>query len=126
MRQLSIMFSPGISQKSRSLREHVASQVYAGAGVTAIAGKIDVSPSKMTEKLLGVDSGGKPRGLTVDELERYIEATRDVSPIHYLVEKYLHDPDVAQQEAMAKLTQTLDALAPLMAAAGFDVKRRRA
>ena len=125
MRQLSITFSPGMSQRSRNLREHVATQVYSGAGIVAIAGKIDVSPSKLTEKLAGVDSGGKPRALTVDELERYIDTTGDKSPIYYLVEKYLHDPEIAQQEAMAKLAQTLESLGPLMAAAGFEVKRKR-
>ena len=93
--------------------------------VTTTAGKMDLSPSKLTEKLAGADSGGKPRGLTVDELERYIVETDDKSPIYYLVEKYLHDPEIAQQEAMAKLQQTLEALGPLMAAAGFEVKRRR-
>lgn len=124
MRQLSIMFKPGASQRSRSLREHLATQIYAGAGITATAGKLDMSPSKLTEKLAGCDSSGKPRGFTVDELEAYIQAG-DVSPIHYLVEKYLQDPKVAQQEAMAKLLQHVESLAPLMAAAGLEVKRKR-
>lgn len=125
MRQLSIMFAPGASQRSRSLREHIATQVYAGAGITTTAGRLDMSPSKLTEKLAGGDSSGKPRGLTVDELEAYIAITGDKSPIYYLVEKYLQDPEVAQQEAMAKLLQHVESLAPLMAAAGLEVKRKR-
>src|SRR3546814_5059418 len=71
---------------------------------------MDLSPSKLTEKLAGSDSGGKPRGLTIDELEAYLQRTGDLSPEHYLVEKYLNDPEIAQAEAAAKLQATLDSL----------------
>lgn len=123
MRQLSITFSPGISQRSRSLREHMAVQVYQ-RGLVETAGRLDLSPSKLTEKLAGSDSGGKPRAMTIDELERYVDITGDVSPIHYLVEKYLHDPEVAQREALAKLAGLVEELPALLAAAGVKAKGR--
>src|SRR3546814_3284855 len=72
MRQLNITFEPGLSQRSRSVREHLATRVYA-RGLVETAGKMDLSPSKLTEKLAGSDSGGKPRGLTIDELEAYLQ-----------------------------------------------------
>lgn len=123
MRQLSITFSPGISQRSRCLRDHLTTQIYA-RGLVDTAGKMDLSPSKLTEKLAGSDSGGKPRGMTIDELERYIEVSGDMSPVHYLVEKFLNDPDVAQREALAKLAGLVDELPALLAAAGVKAKRR--
>src|SRR3546814_19270080 len=66
MRQLNITFEPGLSQRSRSVREHLATRVYA-RGLVETAGKMALSPSKLNEKPAGSDSGGKPRGPTIDE-----------------------------------------------------------
>lgn len=104
MKTLTISYENGLS-RSRSLREHVATRVYSGAGVTAIAGKLDMAPSKLSEKLAGCDSGGKLRGLSVDDFERYLAETKDFTPIHYLIQKYLECPDVQHAEALAKLQQ---------------------
>ena len=92
-------------------------------GLTAIAGKIDLSPSKLTEKLAGQDSGGKPRGFTVDELEAYIAATGDTTPVLYLVDKYLRDPTVVRQEAMAQIAPALVAVLQMAEAAGLLPKQ---
>lgn len=118
MQQMSLSFEPGMSARSRSLREHLATMVYQ-RGLTAVAGKIDLSPSKLTEKLAGQDSGGKPRGFTVDELEAYIAATGDTSPVLYLVDKFLRDPTVVQQEAMAQIAPALAAVLQMAVAAGL-------
>ncbi len=122
---MSLTLEAGISARNQSLREHMAQRIYS-EGLTGIAGKIDLSPSRMSEKLAGGDSSGKVRGLTIDEFERYIQRTGDVSPIHYLVEKYLHDPIAAQQEALARLAALSDQLPALLAAAGLDGTTRRA
>lgn len=120
MKQLSLTLEPGIGSRNRTLREHLATRIYS-AGMVAVAGKMDLSPSKLTEKLAGSDSSGKPRGLTIDELERYIAISGDVSPIHYLVDKYLQDPAVVQQEALAKIASLAEQLPALLAAAGMPV-----
>lgn len=124
MRQMSLTLEAGIGSRNRSLREHLATRIYA-AGLVAMAGKLDLSPSKLTEKLAGSDSGGKPRALTIDELETYIQRTGDLSPIHYLADKYLHDPAVLQQEALAKLATLAEQLPALMAAAGLATQAAR-
>lgn len=126
MQQLSLSLEPGLAERSRSLREHVAARIYA-AGLVKTAGQIDSSPSHLTEKLAGASSDGKPRCLSVDELERYITATGDTSPILYLVAKYLRDPGVAQQEAVAKLAALAELVPGLLADAGFGnrVRKRR-
>jgi len=118
MKQLTLHLEPGLAQRNRSLRDHLATRVYS-QGLVAVAGRMDLSPSKLTEKLAGADSGGKTRGMTLDELESYIDRTGDVSPVHYLVDKYLRDPAVAQQEALAKLASLAESLPALMAAAGL-------
>lgn len=124
MQQLTLHLEPGLAQRSRSLREHMATRVYA-RGLVEVAGKMDLSPSKLTEKLAGSDSGGKPRGMTVDELETYIQRTGDVSPVHYLADKYLRDPAVTQQEALAKLASLAEVLPALMVAAGLQPAGKR-
>lgn len=124
MQQMTLHLEPGLAQRSRSLREHMATRVYA-RGLVEVAGKMDLSPSKLTEKLAGSDSGGKPRGMTVDELESYIQRTGDISPVHYLADKYLRDPAVAQQEALAKLASLAEVLPALMAAAGLQTASRK-
>jgi hypothetical protein len=118
MKQMSLTLEPGIGSRTRSLREHLATRIYQ-QGLTFVAGKLDSSPSKLTEKLAGMDSSGKVRGMSVDELEHYIQATKDVSPIHYLVDKYLQDPEIVQQEAAAKFAELMEQLLPLAHAAGF-------
>jgi len=123
MQQLNLTFEPGLAQRSRCLRDHMATKVYS-RGLVETAGRMDLSPSKLTEKLAGVDSGGKTRGMTVDELETYIDKTGDVSPVYYLVDKYLRDPAVTQQEALAKLAALADVLPALMAAAGLPAAKR--
>jgi hypothetical protein len=120
---MSLTFEPGIGSRNRCLRDHLATRIYAD-GLVAIAGKLDLSASKLTEKLAGSDSGGKPRGMTVDELEDYIAKTNDVSPIHYLVDKYLQDPGVLQAEALAKLATLAEQLPALMAAAGLATQAK--
>lgn len=118
MRHLSITYQEGLTHRSRNLREHMVGQVHA-AGLVYVAGQIDLSPSKLSEKLAGADSGGKPRAMTIDELERYIKETGDVTPIHFLIEKFLISPDVAHGEALATIAQIAKALPALCEAAGI-------
>lgn len=123
MQQLSLVFEPGLAKRSRSLREHLATRIYAH-GLTAVAGKIDCSPSHLTEKLAGSSSDGKPRCVSVDELERFIAETGDVSPVHYLIDKFLRDPSALQQEALAQLASLAETLPGLLAAAGLKTTKR--
>jgi hypothetical protein len=117
MRHLSITYQDGLTQRARSLREHLLMQVHQ-RGIVSVAGQMDLSPSKLTEKMQGQDSGGKPRGLTIDELETYIRTQGDVSPIHYLIERYLTSPEAAHGEAIAEISKLLGALPALLERAG--------
>lgn len=124
MQQMSLTFEPGLAMRSRCLRDHLTGQVH-NRGLVNVAGKLDLSPTRLTEKLAGVDSAGKPRGMTVDELETYMVQTGDVSPVYYLADKYLRDPAVTQQEALARIASIAEALPALMAAAGLGSAPKR-
>lgn len=119
---MSLAFEAGLSDCHRSLREYLATRIYQ-RGVVGVAGKLDVSPSHLTEKLAGASSDGKPRCVTVDELEAYIEKYADLSPIYYLLDKFARDPKIAQAEALAKVAKALDELPALLARAGFKARR---
>lgn len=111
--QLTLTLETGIGTRYRSLKECVASGVFQ-RGVVAVAGKIDRSPSHLSEAL----SGGERRKFDVDEMEAYIQATGDLTPIHYLVARYLRDPSVGQREALERLAVLADSLPALLRQAG--------
>ncbi len=125
MNQLSLMFEPGLGERYASLRDCVTTQVYQ-KGLVKVAGQLDLSPSKLTEKLAGIDSGGNLRGMTLDELERYLAAYGDVTPVLYLAAKYCRDPRAIQAEATAALTALLERIPGLAAAAGLSTLPARA
>jgi hypothetical protein len=114
-RQLSLVFEPGLAARYQSLRDVVAHGVYE-RGLSAVAGKVDMAPSKLSEKLAG--GNDRPRDLGIEEFERYLEKTRDLRPIYYLIERFLEDPGVQQAEAMAQLSELVKLLPALMSAAG--------
>ena len=113
--QLTLSFEPGLAQRHRSLRDCVAACVY-GKGITAVAGKIDRSPSHLSEALSGSDR----RKFSVDDLEAYIEQFGDVTPVLYLVDRFLRDPATVQQEALAKQAKLADVLPGLLASVGYN------
>jgi hypothetical protein len=124
-RQLSLVFEPGLAARYQSLRDVVAHGVYE-RGLSAVAGKVDMAPSKLSEKLAG--GNDRPRDLGIEEFERYLEKTRDLRPIYYLVERFLEDPGVQQAEAMAQLSELVKLLPALMSAAGVtpaNIPRKR-
>lgn len=112
--QLTLSLEPGIHARYRSLKECVACGVYQ-RGVVAIAGKLDRSPSHLSEALSESDR----RKFDVDDLERYVQTTGDTTPVLYLVAKFLRDPAIAQQEAIARLATLADQLPALLSAAGL-------
>lgn len=120
--QLTLSLEAGLAERHLSLRDCMVQQVYQ-RGHGRVANLLDMAPSKLTEKLAGADSAGKPRGFTLDELERYLEKTGDATPVLYLAAKYLSDPEVAQAEALATLARLADTLPALLSAAGLSKRR---
>lgn len=118
--QLTLTLEPSLAVVHPSLKACIAAGIYA-RGVVAVAGKIDHSPSHLSEALSGADR----RKFDVDDLEAYIEKTGDTTPVLYLVAKFLRDPGVVQQEAMERLTKIAEALPALMAQAGMPMKAGR-
>ena len=113
--QLTLNLEMGLAQRHRSLRDCVAAGVYA-RGLKRVAGDVDESPSKLSEKLAG-GNGGRERDVGLDLFERYIDKTGDTSPVLYLVAKYLRDPTAARTDALARLEALSRELPALLQAA---------
>lgn len=116
--QLTLSLDAGVSVHP-TLKACIAAGVYS-RGVVAVAGKIDSSPSHLSEAL----SGNDRRKFDVDDLEAYIDATGDTTPIQYLVAKFLRDPGVVQNEALQRLVALADQLPALLSQAGLSKPSR--
>lgn len=111
--QMTLDFQPGLAERHASALDCVRECVYTQRNpLKTIAADMDLSQSELSRKLSG--NPDDSRRFALDDLERFIAATGDVTPIYYLVEKYLEDDSVKQQRAMAELVKMAPQLAALL------------
>ena len=110
---MTLDFQPGLAERHASALDCVRECVYTQRNpLKTIAADMDLSQSELSRKLSG--NPDDSRRFTLDDLERFVAATGDVTPIYYLVEKYLEDDSVKQQRAMAELVKMAPQLAALL------------
>lgn len=110
--QLDLDFEAGITERHRTLLEacsHVAHS--SGTPLKAIAADLDCSPSDLTRKLAA--NPGDKRNLSVNDMVKLIEATEDLTPIYWLIEKFGLDDKQRQQRATQELVKVLPAILAL-------------
>lgn len=115
-RQLTLELDPGLTQRFRNVRDAVAQGVYQ-RGLKRVAADLDMAPGNLSVAL--ADDG--VRHLSVDALERYVQTTGDLTPVYYLVERYLGDQGAARAEALdrvMRVAEQLEQLPAMLAAAG--------
>lgn len=112
--QLVLDFELGLVERYGSLRECIATGVYQ-RGLKRVAIDLDSAPSNLSVQL----SEDPSRNFSVDSLERYISATGDFTPIHYLAEKFLSDKSAKREAAQAELLAQLATMQGLMKKAGM-------
>lgn len=108
-RQLTLELEPGLTERFRNLRECVAQGVYA-RGLKRVAADLDCAPGNLSVGLSDSDT----RHVSIDQLERYIEATGDTTPILYLVERFLGDRGATTAAALEKAREAMESLQRLM------------
>lgn len=119
--QLTLDFEPGLSERHDSLLACVRQCAYTHRSpLKTIAADMDQSQSELSRKLAG--NLDDPRRLSVDDLERFIKATGDVTPVLYLVEKYLADEDAKQRAAHQQLAKMLPDVLALIKTVSTGVK----
>lgn len=114
--QLTIDFTPGLTERHDSLLDCIRHGAYSHRNpLKTIAADMDMSQSELSRKL--GSNPDDPRKLSVGDMERYIDATGDTTPIYWLIEKYLQDETAKQKQAISALTKVLPDLMSLLKAA---------
>lgn len=122
-RQLTLELEAGLTQRFRCARDAVAQGVYR-RGLKATAADLEMAPGNLSVAL--GDDG--VRHLSLDAFERYLQVTGDLTPLYYLVERYLGDQGAARAEALdrvMRMAEQLEQLPALIAAAGLQSKKAR-
>jgi len=118
--QLTLNFEPGLTARYPDWHATLAHAVYASRkGLSGVAADLDVSPSDLTKRL----SHDENRPLRADQAVRIIESTGDLTPIYWLIEKFLRDADAQRVQAIQQLAELAPRLLELAAQAGVLTKR---
>lgn len=115
--QMPLEFASGLTERHPTLLACChESAVRCVRPMKAIAADMDMSSSDLGRRLS--PSEGDPRRLSVDDLVRLIDATGDLSPIYWLIEKFAIDDEARQRRAQAELAKQLPGLIALLKQVG--------
>lgn len=119
-RQLTLTFEPGVLERYGSLVECVAAGVYQ-RGLKRVAGDLDKAPGNLSREL----AGDSDRHFSVLALERYIQTQNDLTPIYYLIARYLGDQAAAEGATLRRVENLLSEVTSIMAQQGKPLKRNK-
>lgn len=116
--QLTLDFEPGLTERYPTLLDCVRGVAHSHKNpLKTIAFDMDISLSELSRKLSA--NSNDPRHFSVEDLERFMVATDDLTPIYWQIEKFLQDEQSKQQRAAHELMKRLpDMIALLQAAQG--------
>lgn len=104
--QLTLDFEPGLVERHETLLACIRQCAYTHRNpLKTIAADMDMSQSELSRKLSG--NPDDPRRFSVDDLERFVTETGDMTPILYLVGKFLTDEDAKLRAAHQRLAKML-------------------
>jgi hypothetical protein len=115
--QLTLDFQPGLAELYSSALSCVDAQIKSsGKPLKTIAADMDLSSSELSRKL--ANNPNDARNFTLHDLESYIVATGDTTPILYLAQKYCVDDAFKKRQALSMLAEKLPALMAMLKEAG--------
>ena len=116
-RQMTLDFQPGLAERYPSALDCVKTCVYSSAKpLKTIASDMDMSQSDLSRKL--ANNPDDPRRFSLTDLETYIAATGDTTPVLYLAQKYCVADSEKQRVALTALASLAPQLQALLKAAG--------
>lgn len=119
--QMTLNFEPGLTERYPVLLDCVRAGVYKNRNpLKTIAADMDMSESQLSRKL--ASNPEDKRRFSLEDLERYLDKTGDMTPIYYLIEKYLQDEDMRQRLAQNELFKQLPEILALIKAASQTPK----
>jgi len=108
-----------VTDQFPDFRDVVSASVYdCGRPFKAIAADLDMSSSALSRKLK--TSPDDPVHFPLDRLPDLLDATRDLRPIFWLIERYLQDTTARQAQDLARVERLLNELQPLVTRLGGD------
>lgn len=126
--QIPLNFEPGLTVRFRTLEDCCATVVHSfPGGVDVVAGHLDMAPSELSRRLNAHlpqhqgDTNNRP--LRVCDMIGIIEKTRDLRPIHWLVEKFTSNPDFVKSQALQQLATFMPMLLALCEQSGIQMPK---
>jgi hypothetical protein len=115
MQQFTLDFMPGLTERYPRWEDTLTHAVYSSRlGLNGVAAKLDQAPSDLCKRLAGEET----RPLRAKDVLGIIDATGDFTPIYWLLERFLKDPDAKKQEALARLPGLMAVLEATLEQAG--------
>jgi len=108
-KQLTLQLEPDLTVRFRNVREVIAAGVYQ-RGLKRVAGDLDLAPGNLSCALN--DEGN--RHVSTDIMERYIQTQNDLTPIHYLIARYMGDLSDVEAATMQRVETLLAEVAALV------------
>lgn len=118
--QLTLELQPGLLERFSSLRECVTAGVYQ-RGLKRVAMDLDKAPGNLSREL----GGESDRHFSVEALERYIQTQGDLTPIYYLIARYMGDQAAAEGATLRRVESLMQEVAALMAQAPLKKPARK-
>lgn len=116
-RQLTLNFEAGLAERHQRLIDCVRECILSHRNpLKTIAADMDLSQSDLSRRLS--PSEKDRRSFSLDDLENYIATQADVTPIYYLIEKYLE----STEHKKARAIDVLSKLMPMLQAALSQVQ----
>jgi AraC-like DNA-binding protein len=123
--QLTLSFEPGLTERHKTLLACAREAIYrCKKPLKAVAADMDLSESSLSRKLS--ENPEDRRTFSLDDLEASLNATNDLTPVYWLIEKYLQDPAHKKARAADMLTRLLPDLIALAREAGISEPQLRA
>lgn len=117
--QLTLDLEPGLTDRFGSLRECMNACIYQH-GLKRVAMDLDKAPGNLSRMLAG-DSG---HHFSIELMERYIQTQGDLTPVYYLIARYLGDQAQAEAATMKRVETLLSEVASLVGQARIEPKAK--
>lgn len=118
--QLTLDLEPGLLERFSNLRECVTASIYS-RGLKRIAMDLDKSPGNLSRQLAG-DSN---HHFSIESLEQYIQSQGDLTPIYWLIARYMGDQAAAEGATLKRVESLMQEVAALMGQSGTAKPARR-
>lgn len=116
MKQLAISFDAGLLERYPDFADCLKASVYAGRKqLKSVAADMDMSSSELSRKL--ADNPTDPVHFPAKRLPDLLAATGDLSPIYWLIERFLESDELKKSRAKAELAAMMPKIMALLEAA---------